>query len=286
MDLRELEKNYGTEKQCLDYLYNLRWVNGYRCPRCQHNENWEISAHKYKCKKCGYQTTVIAGTLLQDTHIPINLWFKAIWYVTSSKSKITAVGLQNQLGLSSNRTALLMLSKIKCAMFSEKQDKLSGKIEVYWIYNYDYNHNLYYLIIAVEIVNNQLGRIGRIKLKRLDRRDYSQINKFIEDYVEKGSQIQCKKWGDIDNIISKGYNCKIKSDRYSFPYANKVNEEFQHWLLYNCNNQKIKISYNVFACDAFCKDFNKYKQIPSFEEILYNAMHLPPTPYANNKAKK
>lgn len=42
MDLQEFEKNYGTEKQCLDYLYNLRWKSGYQCPRCQHNEKWEI----------------------------------------------------------------------------------------------------------------------------------------------------------------------------------------------------------------------------------------------------
>lgn len=171
-----------------------------------------------------------------------------------------------------------MLSKIKCAMFSEKQGKLSGKIELYWVHNYDFNYNLHYLIIAVEIIKN---KVGRIKLKKSDRQDYSQINSFIETYIEKGSQIQCKKWGGIDNVISKGYNCKIKSDKYLFPFANKVNKEFKDWLQHNFDNDKIKLSYNVFACDAFCKEFNKYKQTVSFEEILYNAMHLPPKPYAN-----
>lgn len=283
MNLQEFEKNFGTEKQCLDYLYNLRWANGYCCSRCKHNENWEIADYKYKCKKCGYQTTVISGTLLQDTHIPIYIWFKAVWHITSSENKITALSLQKQLSLNSNRTALLMLNKLRYTMFSKRQDKLRGKIEVYWEFQNGSNNQLYYLITAVEINNKQ---IGRIKIQRVDSRDNKKINEFIESSIETGSHILCKKLHGLDKLVSKGYILKVKSDRYSFPYADKVNIKFKNWLRENRNNEKIKLSYNVFACDYFCKEFNKYKTIPSFEEILYNAMHLPPKPYAKNEAKK
>lgn len=47
----------------------------------------------------------------------------------------------------------------------------------------------------------------------------------------------------------------------------------------NRNNIKIKISSIASACDDFCNEFNKYKLIPSFEELFKNAMHLPPKPY-------
>ncbi len=283
MDYQEFTKKYGTEKQCLEYLFNLRWENGYRCPRCNHNEMWEIRDFKYKCKKCGYQTTVLAGTLFQDTHIPINRWFEAIWYITSNKEKLTATALQHQLGLGSNRTALSMLKKIRYAMFSTKQVKLKGKIELYQEYNYSEKNKLNILLIAVEINNK---KIGRIKLKRVDSRDYKEINDFVETNIENGSVIYCKKWHGISDLVSKGYICKVKTDRYTFPYSNKIKNKFKSWLKENCNNNKIRISYNVYACNAFCKEFNKYKLIPTFDELLINAINLPPKPCEKNVAKK
>jgi len=31
MGLQELENRFGTEEQCRDYLFKLRWPDGYRC---------------------------------------------------------------------------------------------------------------------------------------------------------------------------------------------------------------------------------------------------------------
>jgi hypothetical protein len=32
------------------------------------------------------RTSVTAGTLFTDTHLPLRLWFEALWHVTSQKS--------------------------------------------------------------------------------------------------------------------------------------------------------------------------------------------------------
>jgi len=40
----------------------------------------------YWCRNCDYQASVTAGTLFQDTHKPLRLWFEAMWYVTNQKS--------------------------------------------------------------------------------------------------------------------------------------------------------------------------------------------------------
>jgi hypothetical protein len=56
---------------------------------------------KYECLSCGYQTSVIARTIFQDTHKPLTLWFRAIWYITSQKNGTSALGLQRILGLGS-----------------------------------------------------------------------------------------------------------------------------------------------------------------------------------------
>src|SRR5665648_79677 len=97
MNLTEFEKEFSTEDQCQEYLFKLRWKDGYHCPRCQCDKAWQVSGVKYKCHNCGYQTSVIAGTIFQDTHKPLALWFRAIWYVTSQKNGTSALNLQRIL---------------------------------------------------------------------------------------------------------------------------------------------------------------------------------------------
>lgn len=66
--LMEFEKRFATEESCRDYIFQLRWPNGFECPRCKHNKAWPIGKTLFQCAKCGYQTSVIAGTIFQDTH--------------------------------------------------------------------------------------------------------------------------------------------------------------------------------------------------------------------------
>jgi len=56
----------------------LRWPNGFRCPRCGSDQFWPQRITLLQCVRCDYQSSVIAGTLLQDTHTPLTLWFRAI----------------------------------------------------------------------------------------------------------------------------------------------------------------------------------------------------------------
>jgi hypothetical protein len=87
------------------------------------------------CSACRHQTSVTAGTIFQDSHLPMVTWFRAIWYVTSQKNGISAQGLQRALGLGSYKTAWAMLHKLRRAMVRPGRDRLHGIVEVdetYW----------------------------------------------------------------------------------------------------------------------------------------------------------
>jgi hypothetical protein len=79
--------------------------------------------------------SVTAGTIFQDTHLPLTLWFRAMWQITSQKNGISALGLQRVLGLGSYKTAWAMLHKLRRAMVRPGRDPLAGVVEVdeaYW----------------------------------------------------------------------------------------------------------------------------------------------------------
>jgi ribosomal protein L37AE/L43A len=88
------EDRFATEAACREYLAEIRWPEGFRCPRCERREAWTTKRGLWHCKTCGFQTSVTAGTIFQDTRKPLRLWFRAMWYVVSQKQGVSALGLQ------------------------------------------------------------------------------------------------------------------------------------------------------------------------------------------------
>jgi len=68
LTLTEFEEKLATDEACRNYLFKLRWPNGFRCARCENQKAWPISKVHSQCAKCNYQISVIAGTLFHGTH--------------------------------------------------------------------------------------------------------------------------------------------------------------------------------------------------------------------------
>ena len=121
---------FADDEACRDYLARLRWPEGFRCPICGTTDHWVTARGLRHCQGCGRQTSVTAGTLFADTHLPLRLWFEALWHVTSQKSGASALGLQRVLGLGSYRTAWNLLHKLRRAMVRPGRERLQGIVEV------------------------------------------------------------------------------------------------------------------------------------------------------------
>ena len=83
-----------------------------------------------RCAGCDDQASVTAGTVFQDSRLPLALWFRAAWWVTSRKNGVSAMGLQRVLGLKSYKTAWTLLHKLRRAMVLPGRDRLQGRVEV------------------------------------------------------------------------------------------------------------------------------------------------------------
>jgi hypothetical protein len=84
---------FPTEDACLEYLSLVRWPDGYQCLRCGKGDNWKKTRGLFTCRACGYEASVLAGTVFQDTHKPLRLWFQAMWYVAlADKRECTRYG--------------------------------------------------------------------------------------------------------------------------------------------------------------------------------------------------
>ena len=76
---------FSTDRKCLDYLAELRWPNGFQCPRYSGTTSWRTADNLWMCTACSRRTLVTAGTIFDRTRTPMRTWFAAIWFVTAQR---------------------------------------------------------------------------------------------------------------------------------------------------------------------------------------------------------
>lgn len=77
-NLREFDVRFASDEDCLEYLRQLRWADGFCCPRCGCRESAPVRTVLLRCHDCRHQVSVTAGTIFQDTRISLRLWFQAM----------------------------------------------------------------------------------------------------------------------------------------------------------------------------------------------------------------
>jgi transposase-like protein len=130
MTLVELQKKYSDEAKCRELLVRLRWPEGVICPRCKSKTISRLfTQSKYECSECRYQFSVMAGTIFNDSHLPLETWFMAVLLLCEAKKGMSACQVQRTLGIS-YKTAWYLCHRIRHAMAQVDKPMLDGKVEV------------------------------------------------------------------------------------------------------------------------------------------------------------
>lgn len=262
----EFEKRFSSEGACLEYLRQLRWPDGFRCPVCGHGKAWSASRGRQHCAGCGRQTTVTAGTIFQDTRKPLRLWFRAIWHVVSQKHGVSALGLQRVLDLRSYETAWTWMHKLRCAMVRPGRERLSGVVEV---------DETYYggekpgkrgrgaegkalVVIAVELDGK---RLGRVRLKRVADASAKSLGPSVQAAVEPGSKVLTDGWNGYNGLAKLGYEHKVVDQNAVvgdnlLPHVNQVASLLKRWLL-GTHQGAVQHSHLDYYLDEYTFRFNR-----------------------------
>ncbi|MEI6806029.1 MAG: IS1595 family transposase [Myxococcaceae bacterium] len=198
---QELVQRLSTQEACLDYIASIRWPAGFVCPKCGCNEYWTSKQLQRICTKCKHQLRVLAGTLFQDTKLPLTLWFQMIWWFVGPKNGASALSLMQNFGIGSYRTSWMLLGKLRsCAVLPMRQ-ALSGQVEVDEAFLGGKN-NKEVIAVAAE----KRGKAtGRIRLKHLQSREGPEIQDFISQTIVPGSTIISDRFKSYPAIVKKGY---------------------------------------------------------------------------------
>src|SRR5258708_32493071 len=95
--LLELERRFSREEACAAYLGSLRWPRGWVCPRCAGQAASSVRRARWRCGQCRDELSVTAGTIFQDSHLPLTTLFRATCPGTSQETRSVALRLTRRL---------------------------------------------------------------------------------------------------------------------------------------------------------------------------------------------
>jgi transposase-like protein len=288
----ELEVKFATEDACRAYLAGLRWPAGFRCPGCGSTKAWTVRS-LWECSRCGRQTSVTAGTIFQDTRIPLPVWFRAMWWVTTQKNGASALGLQRVLGLKQYRTAWTMLHKLRRAMVRPGRDLLSGRVEVDECYiggeeeDLPGRLNLEKALVVLAAQEDGPG-IGRIRMRQISNASAESLMPFVQDSVARGSVIHTDGWLGYSPLESRGYEHEItflkrkkKTPSELMPRVHRVISLLKRWLI-GTHQGAISHKHLDYYLDEFTFRFNRRRSKSRgklFFRLAQQAVSVDPVTY-------
>ena len=288
----ELEAKFAREEACRAYLARLRWPSGFRCPRCGSEKAWLVG-DLWECVGCGRQTSVTAGTIFQDTRIPLPVWFRAMWWVTTQKNGASALGLQRVLGLKKYKAAWMMLHKLRRAMVRPGRDLLSGRVEVDECYVGGLEEglpgrlNLEKALVVVAAQEDGPG-IGRIRMRQIWNASAESLVPFVQDSIAPGSVIHTDGWLGYLPLQSKGYKHEVtflrgkkKTPAQLMPRVHRVISLLKRWLI-GTHQGAVSQKHLDYYLDEFTFRFNRRRSRSRgklFFRLAQQAVAVDPVPY-------
>lgn len=132
ISLLEFNDRFNSEQKCIEYLFKVRWPNGFRCLKCGHDSYYKVNrGGLYKCQSCGYHASVTAGTIFHRTKVSLRKWFWLIYRMAVSKTGVSILEMSRELGITDYKTIWVMAHKIRHAI-SQRDDRyqLAGLVEL------------------------------------------------------------------------------------------------------------------------------------------------------------
>jgi transposase-like protein len=291
--LKDFQQRFCDDAQCAEYLAELRWPDGFRCPACGHDRAWllKTKAWTYECRKCHRQTSVTAGTVMHGSKLALTTWFWAAYLMATHSNGISALQLQKQLGLGSYKSAWLLCTKLRRAMVDPDRRPLGGLLEIdETTLNYRTKQDPIAggqgrspigklpLIGAVEVIGEHPGRLRLATIA-----DYAadSLHDFIKAHVTPGTTVKTDGWAGYPGAPDVSHEPHVigaMAAHIVLPWIHRMFANLKTWALgvYHGLRRKHLQAY----LDEFVFRFNRRRsRQAAFQRLLGLGLVIKPATY-------
>lgn len=179
ISLFQLMQMFPDETAARKWFESIIWEDGVaRCHRCGGTNTYEVPSGKplpHRCRDCRKHFSFRHGTLLEDSHVPLQKWAFAIYLLVTSLKGVSSMKLRRDLDIT-QKTAWHMLHKIRHAL-SGSGISMSGTVEVDETYIGGLERNKH----ESDKLKAGRGSVGKSAVVGIKHRDSRQVSAQVID---------------------------------------------------------------------------------------------------------
>lgn len=192
-------KRFKTDDDCLAYIAEIKWENGYICKKCSNTKYIKGSKPNNKrCLKCKYDESPTAGTMFDKVKFSLLIGFHIIFKIGTKKKGMSTLELSKEFDLR-EKTCWSFKRKLQDVMESSLQNPLTGVVHVdeFWIGGPDEDKrgrsvgSKKMIVVALEIVEKG---VGRAYAAMIERANSEELGDFMRKYIDKKAEVITDEW--------------------------------------------------------------------------------------------
>lgn len=281
LTLFDFQRRFSTKEDCLSYLADLKWGNGYRCRKCGHGNSCKgVPEGSRQCTSCNYTESPTANTLFHMVKFDLVKAFYIVYFVATNKKGINSTELSRKLGLR-QKTCWSFKRKVMKAMKSSGNHPITGTAEVdETVFGGQEegvrgrkNNNKRLVVVGIEKKKNG---VSRLYAREISRADAASLGSFMRHHIDPGARVTTDQWTgyaplgkDFANLVQipsgkKGSN---------FPELHRTIMNLKGWLR--------GVHHHVWNLqdylDEYCYRFNRsFMKEDIFENLMARMVGSPP----------
>lgn len=281
LSLFEFQEQYTSSDDCLKYLAEMKWKEGFKCRKCGHTHSCDgKAAHSRQCTSCRYVESPTAQTLFHKVKFDLLKAFYIVYFVATNKKGITSTELSRKLNLR-QKTCWSFKRKVMKAMKSSENHKIESDAEVdETVFGGQEegvrgrkNTNKKLAVVAIE---KKKKGVSRLYVRVIPKASAEHLGDFMKTYISKDAQVKTDLWTgyaplekDFVNMIRTPSGKKGKN----FPEMHRVIMNLKAWIRGTHHHVKDLQDY----LDEYCYRFNRsFMKANIFDNLMNRIISTKP----------
>lgn len=120
---------FSSEDTCKKALVEARWGDDVVCPFCGQHHCATRKDGTFRCNKCKSNFSCLKGTVFENTKLPLQKWFVAMYLISSHKKGVSSLQIMRDCEVT-QKTAWFLLHKVRGLYSQSDEVTLDGEVEM------------------------------------------------------------------------------------------------------------------------------------------------------------
>lgn len=276
LSLFEFQEQFTSSEDCLRYLAEVKWKEGFKCRKCSHSHSCDGKAsHSRQCTSCRYVESPTAQTLFHKVKFDLLKAFYIVYFVATNKKGITSTELSRKLDLR-QKTCWSFKRKVMKAMKSSENHKIESDAEVdETVFGGEEegvrgrkNTNKKLAVVGIE---KKKKGVSRLYVRVIPKASAEHLGDFMKTYISKEAKVKTDQWAGYAPLEKDFVNMiRVPSGKKgnNFPELHRVIMNLKAWLRGTHHHVKDLQDY----LDEYCYRFNRSFMKANIFDNLINRM--------------